>query len=200
MRDDERQKLINWKNEYISIGITQGGLPKTAMQIPWESTGQAYNMCTPNVYIAPEDLEDEEIMNMLKSYKVVGCYIWVPLTDYSFISNFEELWDLYIANGDKIRDLIFMENLNQCRMLFLQNAKLENLDIVLKLNKKPGAPFDRLKCVALMNCEVNDLTCFENEKHDFFEFLVWEAGENKSRKRWNVVNSYIRKYRKIKID
>jgi len=47
---------------------------------------------------------------------------------------------------------------------------------------------------------VNDLTCFENEKHDFFEFLVWEAGENKSRKRWNVVNSYIRKYRKIKID
>lgn len=90
-----------------------------AMGIPWESTGQAYNMCTPNVYIAPEDLQDEKIMKTVTSYKVLGCYIFAPLEDYNFLSKFEKLQDLYIANGENIRDLSFMENLTKCRMLFL---------------------------------------------------------------------------------
>ena len=197
MCEDERQKLINGKNKYISIGITEGGVPNTVIRIPWESTGQAYNMCTPSVYIAPEDLKDEEIMNKIMSYKVLGCYIFVPLADYNFLSDLSDLQDLFIANGDNIRELNFMENLTKCRMLFLQNTKLKNLDVLLQLNTRSEALFDRLQCVALLNCEVDDLDCFEKERHFFCEFLVWESGENKSKKRWNVVNAYTRKYYKI---
>ena len=72
MIESERNKLENRESEYLSIGITQGGVPRTTIGIPWEATAHAFNMRTPNVYLSPEDIQDEEIMGQLESYKVIG--------------------------------------------------------------------------------------------------------------------------------
>jgi len=49
-------------------------------------------------YIAKRD---EEIMKMLDSCTVVGCYIWAPLEDYGFLAHFKKLNDI-ICNVIKV--------------------------------------------------------------------------------------------------
>ena len=82
----EREKLFNRTEKTVSIGITAGGVPRTVVHVPWESTAHAFNMRTPNVYLSPEDVADGEILAKLCTFRVIGCYIWVPLSEYSFLS------------------------------------------------------------------------------------------------------------------
>ncbi|MBR5800440.1 MAG: hypothetical protein IKY23_10320 [Lachnospiraceae bacterium] len=186
--------MFEKERQYINIGITPDGVAKKAIPIPWEVTAHSYNMCIPNVYFAPEDLEDDEIMDKLMSLKVLGCYIWAPLKDYSFISNFEDLRDLSIMQGENIRNLDFLNSHKECRMLLLENVKVDNLDILLDLNR--GDLFTGLNCVALVNCEVADLSGFEQE-HFFMEFLIWESACNGySKNRWKNVRAAKKRYYK----
>lgn len=194
MLQEEKNKLFQKERQYINIGITEDGTAKKAIPIPWEVTAYSYNMCIPNVYLAPDDLEDAEIMEKLISLKVLGCYIWTPLKDYSFISNFEDLRDLSIMQGGNIMDLDFLNPLKECRMLLLENVKVDNLDILLDLNS--GDLFTGLNCVALVNCEVADLSGFDRE-HFFMEFLIWDSTCNgDSQKRWNNVRAAMKRYYK----
>ena len=86
MVTSEREKLRNKDSEYLSIGITLGGVPRMSVGIPWVATAHAYNMRTPDIYLSPEDLHDEELMRGLEAYKVIGCYVWAPLDDYKISS------------------------------------------------------------------------------------------------------------------
>ena len=67
--------------------------------VPWEHTGHAFNMRTPDIYFVESDFYDSQILSRLEELEVVGCYIFVPLRDYSFLSNFTRLEDLYISHG-----------------------------------------------------------------------------------------------------
>lgn len=198
MIESERNKLENRESEYLSIGITQGGVPRTTIGIPWEATVHAFNMRTPNVYLSPEDIQDEEIMGQLESYKVIGCYIWVPLSDYSFLARFKDLQDINIKNGDAISNLSFLAELYECRMLYLQNAKLKNLDVIVEVKKNSTAMFGCLRCIGLDNCVVEDLSVFEIEKVHFSEFLIWMPEGSNERSRWSVVSAGIRRYFEFK--
>lgn len=194
MLESQKERLQNKNNRYLSIGITLGGKPRTSIGIPWESTAHAYNMRTPDVYLSPEDLQDEHILECLKAYTVVGCYIWAPLEDYSFLSSFKELQDINIKNGDSIRDLDFLSGLSECDMLFLQNAKLKNLNRIVDMKKSGKKLFGGLRCVGLDNCEIEDLSIFETEQVQFSEFLVWKPQGSNERDRWNVISASKRKY------
>jgi len=198
MIESERNKLENRESEYLSIGITQGGVPRTTIGIPWEATVHAFNMRTPNVYLSPEDIQDEEIMGQLESYKVIGCYIWVPLSDYSFLARFKDLQDINIKNGDAISNLSFLAELYECRMLYLQNAKLKNLDMIVDVKKSSTAMFGCLRCIGLDNCAVEDLSVFEIEKVHFSEFLIWMPEGSNERSRWSVVSAGTRRYFEFK--
>lgn len=198
MIEFERNKLENRESEYLSIGITQGGVPRTTIGIPWEATVHAFNMRTPNVYLSPEDIQDEEIMGQLESYKVIGCYIWVPLSDYSFLARFKDLQDINIKNGDAISNLSFLAELYECRMLYLQNAKLKNLDVIVDVKKNSTAMFGCLRCIGLDNCEIEELAVFETEKVHFSEFLIWKPEGTNERDRWNVVSAGTRRYFEFK--
>ena len=167
MITSEREKLRNKDSDYLSIGITSGGFPRMSVGIPWVATVHAYNMRTPDVYLSPEDLQDEELMRVFESYKVIGCYIWVPLDDYSFLARFKELQDINIKNGDAITNLDFVSELYECRMLYLQNANLKNLDVIVEVKKNSTAMFGCLRCIGLDNCVVEDLSVFETEKVHF---------------------------------
>lgn len=194
----EREKLRKKDSEYLSIGITSGGVPRMSVGIPWEATAHAYNMRTPDVYLSPEDLQDEELMRVFESYKVIGCYIWAPLDDYSFLARFKELQDINIKNGDAITNLDFLSELYECRMLYLQNAKIKNLDVIVDVKKNSTAMFGCLRCIGLDNCVVEDLSVFETEKVHFSEFLIWMPEGSNERSRWNVVSAGTRRYYEFK--
>ena len=194
----EREKLRNKDSEYLSIGITPGGVPRGVIGVPWEATAHAYNMRTPNVYLSSEDLQDEKIMQMIESYKLIGCYIWAPLSDYSFLARFKNLQDINIKNGDAITDLNFLSELYECRMLYLQNASLKNLDVIVEVKKNSTAMFGCLRCIGLDNCVVENLSVFETEKVHFSEFLVWMPEGSNERSRWSVVSAGTCRYYEFK--
>lgn len=166
--------------------------------VPWEATVHAFNMRTPDVYISPEDLQDEEIMGIHESHKVIGCYIWAPLEDYRFLARFKDLQDINIKNGDAIRDLGFLSELYECRMLYLQNARLKNLDVIVAVKKNSKTMFGSLKCIGLDNCEVEDLSVFGTEKAYFSEFLIWKPEGSNERDRWGVISAGTRRYYEFK--
>jgi len=99
MQDSERAKLDAYNRQRISIGITEKGIRKHSGYVPWEHTGHAFNMRTPDIYFVESDFYDSQILSRLEELEVVGCYIFVPLRDYSFLSNFTRLEDLYISPG-----------------------------------------------------------------------------------------------------
>lgn len=198
MIDSQYNKLTRHTSEYLSIGITSGGVPRNSIGVPWEATGHAFNMRTPDVYLSPEDLQDDELVGLLESYKVIGCYIWAPLEDYSFLARFKDLQDINIKNGDAITNLDFLSELYECRMLYLQNASLKNLDVIVEVKKNSTAIFGCLRCIGLDNCEIEELSVFETEKVHFSEFLIWKPEGTNERDRWNVVSAGTRRYFEFK--
>ena len=60
MIESENKKLLERNNEYLSIGITEGGQARDITHVPWERTAHAFNMKVPGVYLSPEDLSDED--------------------------------------------------------------------------------------------------------------------------------------------
>lgn len=199
MIDSQWKKLNSYTSEYLSIGITIGGEPQNSIWVPWESTAHAYNMRTPNVYLAPDDLTDNKIMNLLETYKVIGCYIWAPLEDYSFLTHFKDLEDISIKNGDSIRELEFLSGLSECRMLYLQNATLKNLNVLIDAKKNSKAMLGCLRCIGLDNCDVEDLSVFETEKVHFSEFIIWMPEGSNERNKWNIVSAATKRYYEYKV-
>jgi len=189
MIETERKKLYGKDEKYLSIGITKGGIPRTSVWVPWEDTVHAFNMRTPSVYISPEDLNDKEIMGKISTYKVIGCYIWESLQDYSFLTCFKDLQDISINNGETLQNLDFLSELYECSMLYLRSAKLKDLDIIADVKKKSKNVFGALRCIGLDDCEIEDVSVFEKEKMHFSEFLVWKPeGSNESSK-WSAVSA-----------
>ena len=136
MIESEKKKLLERNNEYLSIGITEGGEPRDVTQVPWERTAHAFNMKIPNVYLSPEDLRDEEILKKLHGYRVIGCYIYAPLENYDFLKTFPEIRDLYIERAESLTDISFISTLCDCDMLYLEVASLKNLDPVVEMKKR----------------------------------------------------------------
>ena len=194
MQYQEALKLGDRLGKTLSIGITEDGAPCRSIGVPWESTGHAFNMRIPDVYIAPEDLADETLMGFINRCKVIGCYICQPLTDYSFLSRFKALEDLNIYRGGNLRDLEFLRKMPELRMLYLEDAVLENLDALVEAKKKRRSVLSDLRCVGLCNCSVADLSAFRDAKISFSEFLIWNPKDRNERERWRVVSAHTWRY------
>lgn len=195
MIESQQEKLLKLQSDYLSIGVTEDGQAFSVIGVPWVRTSHAFNMKLPDIYITPEDLSDEKIVNALLEREVLGCYIYAPLKDYDFLSRFVHIRDLSIKNGDNVRSLDFLKNLTDCSMLFLQNAQLENLDIIMQMRKAKKSIFGGFNCVGLDNCTVQDLSIFEREKHCFSEFLVW--GDINQKDRWAKVVADTKRFYEI---
>lgn len=192
MLQKEREKLFHSESKYLNIGISKGGEVYNATSIPWISKAHVYNMKIPDVYLAPEDLENEEILQKLCEHHILGCYIYAPLRDYGVLSRFGELRDLSIRCAMGETDLAFLRGLKECNMLLLHEARLKSLDVILDMKKQYRSIFGPFDCVGLYKCEVEDLSRFTTEAHRFAEFLVWGSSEESSR--WDAVNALKKKY------
>ena len=198
MTENQRQRLKDHKSKYLNIGVTKNGEGYDIIGVPWEKTVNAFNMHTPDVYLSSDDLKNEELMNELLEYEVLGFYTWVPLDDYSFLSRFTYLRDISIMHAEGLSDLDFMRELYDCRMLYIEDAKLENIDVLIDLNKRGKGILTSLMCVGLLNCNVEDVSAFERERTDFSEFLVWEYEGKNEKEKWKHVGAITFRYYEIK--
>ncbi len=187
MLASEREKLENRESSYVNIGISENGEEYGIIPVFWKNTATAFNMRRPEVYISPDDTKDEEIMSLLRQFHVKGCYIFCDVDDYSFLKNFQELYDLSIFKGANLKDLSFMKNLTKCELLTLMNANLENLDEIADLRNAQGLITPRK--LTLYNCRINDISSLIDSKRFFSELIICNPKDRDERERWKKVNA-----------
>lgn len=184
MLNSQKEIFEKLNSEYLSIGITSNGEPYGPIAVPWEHTASAFNMKTPDVYLSEQEINDPEILEKLKGYHVIGCYIFDALNDYSFIADFKELRDVFIMNGANITDLSFMKELNEWFMFYIEDARLENLESLFPKERKIGLlPY----CVGFGGCEIKDITALENNEIYLSELVVLCPKGTNDRKRWQNI-------------
>lgn len=184
MLASQKQLLETRTSEYLNLGITADGEPRRAIPVPWELTGSAMNMRTPDLYLAPEDLQDAALMARLRQFHVLGCYIFTPLEDYSFLAGFPELWDVSIWHGQNLKDLSFMRSLPEWFMFYLEDAQLDTLDPLFP----PEVPKERFRsyCLGFSGCRVGDNSAIERSGLFFSELLVLCPKGAGERSRWKL--------------
>ena len=182
MTESERQFLREYSKKYLSIGITADGKPRRSVWVPWELTGNAMNMRTPDLYFSPEELQDEALWEELKRFHIVGCYIFCPLDDYGFLYRLTELQDLNIYKGGALRDLRFLRTMPEWFQLHVEDTVLENLDDLFPDGPRKGI---LSCCICLSGCQVVDLSALENIRLSELVILMPEGTNDKDR--WKTV-------------
>ena len=167
-----KELLFASENQWISIGITKTGEDVGAISVPWSITAHAFNMKTPNIYISVEDIYDEKVISQLCKNRVVGCYIFEPIQDYSFVAHFKDLRDIHIEKGFNINDLSFLSNLPNCTMLHFEDLTIDNMNTLYAetntVQKRDGL------CLCFYNCNIGDVSIFEKKDICIYELAVWE--------------------------
>jgi len=196
MQNSERLKLDAYTHKRISIGITENGIRKSSCPIPWERTGHAFNMRTPDIFFEESDINDPEILSRLDRLEVIGCYIFAPLKEYSFLSRFTHLEDLYIAHGHNVRDLSFAQNLTEWFMFYLEDAEIDHLDdLFLQPNHSSVL---HAYCFGLTNCQVKDPSAISKSAIRLSELIICGKDCEQERKKWLSLPALTRKYYVIK--
>lgn len=182
MTESERQFLREYSKKYLSIGITADGKPRRSVWVPWELTGNAMNMRTPDLYFSPEELQDEALWEELKRFHIVGCYIFCPLDDYGFLYRLTELQDLNIYKGGALRDLRFLRTMPEWFQLHVEDAVLTDLNDLFPDGPRKGI---LSCCICLSGCQVADLSALENIRLSELVILMPEGTNDKDR--WKTV-------------
>ena len=177
MTESERQYLRSYPKETISLGITADGKRKRSVWVPWAMDGNAYNMRTPDIYLSPEELLDDDLWTELARLKVVGCYIFTPLTDYGFLARLTHLQDLHICKGFFLPDLNFLRNCPDWLQLHIEDAVLDDL--------APLVPGQSGRCICLSGCTVRDISALENLR--LSELVVLMPQGSHDRDRWKAI-------------
>ena len=179
MTESERQYLRSYPKATISIGVTGDGKPKRSVWVPWEYTANAYNMHTPDVYLSPAELRDPELWAELARLRIVGCYIFTPLTDYGFLARLTELQDLQIYKGFFLPDLGLLRNMPHWRQLHIEDAVLEDLSPLA------CGPAQSSRCVCLSGCTVRDISALRDL--GLSELVILMPQGSRDRDRWRAV-------------
>ena len=181
MLQSEREKLYNMNSPFLSIGISEDGVPYNQYPVPWDYTSNAYNMKLPKVYISKDDLNDKELMAKISEFKVHGCYIFCPLENYDFLNEFTDMADLNIYRAHNLKDLSFLKKFKECRLLFVSKAHLKNIDDIVA-----DAPYfmARPRCLALYDCIVDDISYLKSKNVSFNELVICNPKHRNERKYW----------------
>lgn len=176
--------MYSWDINYLSIGITKHGQRVFFIPIPWVQTAHAYNMKVPDVFIAPEDLCDHELMEKIMSFHIVGCYVLTSLDDYSFLANLKEARDIFIAEAINLNNLSFLSTLGEWKMLFIEGAHLKDLEPIYQ-----SSEIERMWpafCLCFANCEVDDTSALNKMSH-ISELIVMGVDDDDERAKWKDI-------------
>ena len=166
----EKLKAAAEQGAYTSIAVNADGAPVWRGFVPWEKSVSAFNMRTPKITIAAEDLNDASVTEAIKKCRVNGLYIYVPLDDYSFIADLPGLQDLFILRGENIKDLSFAAGLNELFMFYIEDAQIPDLDPLAKAcgsgSFLPG------RCFGFKSCRIGDDSALKNADFRISEYIV----------------------------
>lgn len=131
--EPERMKVreVEKIGDYMSIAINKDREPVRRDFIPWKNTATAFNMRTPKITLAADDIQVSEIMRDLNNCKLKGLYIFSPLEKYDFVSEFTSLQDLFICKGQNIWSLSFIRRLPELFMLYHCSMKREDKKCIM---------------------------------------------------------------------
>ena len=183
MTESEKQILRKFPHKTISLGVTEDG-HRRSIHVPWQMGCNAYNMRTPDIWLSPAELSDEDLWAELGRLRVTGIYIFCPLEDYSFLSRLTALQDITIYQGGKLRDLSFLRQMPDWFLLHIEDAVLENLDDLFAAGARPGMGS---RNVCLSGCTVADVSALEREDVRLSELLILMPEGRSDRERWERI-------------
>lgn len=175
MTESQRQFLRNYSKKTISIGVTADGRSRRSIRVPWAYDSNAYNMHTPDVWLSPAELQDDDLWTELQRFSVVGCYIFTPLTDYALLSRLPELRDLHIHKGFFLPDLGFLHQMPHWLQLHIEDAVLTDLRPLAK----NGC------CICLSGCTVPDISPLKSIR--LSELVILMPRGSRDRERWQSI-------------
>lgn len=195
MLQNERDKLFSYEKKYLNIGVTKTGQPLHAIAIPWSGHSSAFNMRTPDIFLCEADLYDDEILLQLDKFTILGFYAFCGLEDYKVIGRFTHLQDIFLKDARNLQDLTFMENTPDWFMLFIQGAKLPNLNPLIPAS----GVSKRLHsyCLGLYDCHVDDISMLLDSNFHLYELLIWKNWNKEEHDRWQKVKSLIYHYYRL---
>ena len=183
MTESEKQILRKFPHKTISLGVTEDGR-RRSIHVPWQFGCNAYNMRTPDIWLSPAELPDEDLWAELGRLRVTGMYIFCPLEDYSFLSRLTALQDITIYQGGKLRDLRFLRQMPDWFLLHIEDAVLEDLDDLFPAGVRPGMGS---RNVCLSGCTVADVSALEREDVRLSELLILMPDGSSDRERWQRI-------------
>ena len=177
MTQAEKQILRRFPHKTISIGVTEDGR-RRSVHVPWQMGCNAYNMRTPDIWLSPAELHDEDLWAELGRLRVVGMYSFCPMDDYSFLSRLTELQDIAIYKGGALRSLSFLRRNPDWFMLHIEDAVLDDLDDLIPADT-------RRRNVCLSGCTVGDVSALE--RVNLTELLILMPEGSSDRARWQQI-------------
>ena len=153
-------------------------------------------MRTPQVFLAPGDLTNEALWAELSRFHIHGCYIYCPLTDYSFLERLPGLQDITIHKGGALRDLRFLRKMEDWFQLHVEDALLENLEDLFPDGLRKGI---HSYCVCLSGCTVKDLSALTQPGIRLSELVILAPQGSNDRERWKAVRCGKYTYHEYKV-
>ena len=190
MLEDQYRQLMQAAEEqaWMSIAVRETEAPIRALGIPWERTVTAFNMRKPKLALAKDDLRDPEILDALRRCRLVGCYVFVPLDDYAFLSAFSQMQDLVLLHAGAVKDLSFLRHMPELFLFYLTEADIPDLEPLISIcNEGRSGPG---KCFGFLNCRVADTSALREIRFFLSELLIWPA-EGDSRERWDLTRASV---------
>lgn len=197
MQPEQEKRLREYTGQCIGIGITEEGKGNCAISVPWELTAHAFRMRTPDVYLEPADLQDEDLMEYLKQFKVLGLYILTPLPEYDFIRRFPQLRDIYILYGNNLVDLSFLDDTPNWDMLFVHRATLKDLEPIRHKRSKTNI---QSQCIGFSLCVIDDISGLVETEHYVTELVILQPRGVDDRARWQQVKAGNFYYYNLNVD
>ena len=184
MLETQLERLRQRAGRSVSLGITAFGEPRRSISVPWQRDMNAYNMRTPDVYLAPGDLADPAVRELLTACRVVGCYVFCPMADYGFLTDFPQLQDIHIRGGFALKSLDFLRDMEDWFQLCIWDADLPDLDALFPEGTHRGI---HSYCVCFNGCTVGDISALEREGVRLSELVILVPQGTNQRERWQSI-------------
>ena len=142
-----------------------------AIGIPWKCDAAAYNMKFPEKHINITSNEQSNWTDQLGNIEeittiFIGCQL--NKKEYEILNKMNNIEEIYIAQAIELDHIEFILDKVKLRSLYIEDSKITDLkpllslmnsqQLIMKNDKKIF--FDKLQNVAIVNAEIEELSCF----------------------------------------
>ncbi len=107
--------------------------------MPWKYDTQCFNFQMPEKAMTLEEIKKEDLST------IISLVISEPISDFSWISQCENLKQLYVYHGENMEDLSFLKNMTSLKQIALYKTKIQSLSPVRDLLKKKEELYEQRK-------------------------------------------------------